>query len=479
MDDVHCNAAVPLVNEVRMAQQQVEEKASVAVWLRRVVLGILCLFCLGRAYLFVADYAANVPFSDQWDLLNPLFDGDGIAGWFLYQHGPHRQGLGGVLTLLVGRRTDFDGRAEAMLCLVMFSLATAAALALRYRLNGRLGWIDLVWPFVFLSARHGHHLAVVPNNAHSATPLVLILGMACLLTLRRSWWRDALLVLIGFLSTFTGFAIFIAPFVTLMFVLDALAAWRAADRRAAITLVAFAVVSILSAATFLIGYRLETSNPNFGVASATAYARFLADLFSLTFTGVSTWIGQTVGGALCVAIVAVTVAAAWRSFARTPRTQSDDRTAAPIEVNARLALFLGGFTLLFALFCMVGRATFQDGAGGEPRYFAMLIPGLIALSLTIERVRWRPVQFLTLITFAFVIMCGHAVPTRRELASQAEYHNLKEAWRYLQLQTGSARATYERFPFDIYTKPTTDFDAIDRKCRYLRENRLNMYRVGG
>jgi hypothetical protein len=49
----------------------------------------------------ISDYSVNVLFQDQWDFLNPLFDGNaGVVNprvkLFLFQHGPHREGLGPI-----------------------------------------------------------------------------------------------------------------------------------------------------------------------------------------------------------------------------------------------------------------------------------------------------------------------------------------------------------------------------------------------
>jgi hypothetical protein len=69
--------------------------------------------CLIRLVGFVQANAVDLLYEDQWDFLRPLFEGRGPWSCFFYQHGPHRQGLGGLVDWYLFNATGWDVRAEA------------------------------------------------------------------------------------------------------------------------------------------------------------------------------------------------------------------------------------------------------------------------------------------------------------------------------------------------------------------------------
>ncbi len=90
-----------------------------------VVLGI-------RFLTFISDYAVNVLFYDQWDFLGLFFKGNpGLAPLFLYQHGPHREGLGLVVDSFLYPATRWNTRAESFFIGGCIFAATLVALLLR------------------------------------------------------------------------------------------------------------------------------------------------------------------------------------------------------------------------------------------------------------------------------------------------------------------------------------------------------------
>src|SRR5687768_8491495 len=109
------------------------------------VLGILRLVGL------VQDYAVNLLFEDQWDLLRPLFNDSGPLSCFTLQHGPHRQGLGGLINWYLYRASDWDVRMEAWIAVVILTLAAATMVAVSKRLRGEISWEDAAFPLLLLS----------------------------------------------------------------------------------------------------------------------------------------------------------------------------------------------------------------------------------------------------------------------------------------------------------------------------------------
>ena len=66
-----------------------------------------------RMASYTAVFAANMMYWDQWDFYARLFTNSDLFQIFRYQHGPHRQGLGGLLIALVAALTNWDSRGDS------------------------------------------------------------------------------------------------------------------------------------------------------------------------------------------------------------------------------------------------------------------------------------------------------------------------------------------------------------------------------
>src|ERR1700682_6316044 len=81
---------------------------SIPLWSRAIQLrpwllvSIAFVFYAGRMFQLISRYAVNVFFADQWDFNDvTFFQRHSLWQMFDRQHGPHRQGLGGVFEKLV------------------------------------------------------------------------------------------------------------------------------------------------------------------------------------------------------------------------------------------------------------------------------------------------------------------------------------------------------------------------------------------
>ena len=311
--------------------------------------------------------AVNVPFQDQWDLLRPYFDGAGPWAAFRWQHGPHRQGLGGLVNWCLYRATYWDVRAEAWAALAALALAAVAAIALAVRLRGRLCWTDAVFPLVLLSPVHWETMLLTPNLAHGILPVLLVFLLA------HAWGdgnprRQVIAVsMLAALCLFTGFG-FCAAFVSGAL---ALLLWWRGDRSAAIIAVVFAV----ALAAFGWGYRWDPAVPGwrFPVPNWWDYPRFAALMFSSLVGWRAVGVGPAlVGGAVLGLVLLVfgwSAVNLWR------------RSADPV---ARVAWLLTGSTLAFAAFTAVGRLPVNLEAAFMWRYLPLLTPGVCGVVLFAE-----------------------------------------------------------------------------------------------
>lgn len=82
-----------------------------------------------RQHFFVDRNAVNLLYWDQWDFYFPLFHDGSLWDIFNYQHGPHRQGIGFILTSLLAQLSGWNSRWDAFG--VSFVLTSAAGLGLQ------------------------------------------------------------------------------------------------------------------------------------------------------------------------------------------------------------------------------------------------------------------------------------------------------------------------------------------------------------
>jgi hypothetical protein len=100
---------------------------------------------------FVAHFARNVPFSDDWDIM-PWVSGERPvdASWLWAPYHEHRIPLPKLLWVALGRLTGCDVRAGMYLnCVILAGLSAAMICAAR-RLRGRTAFPDALFPLALL-----------------------------------------------------------------------------------------------------------------------------------------------------------------------------------------------------------------------------------------------------------------------------------------------------------------------------------------
>src|SRR3972149_747925 len=92
-------------------QGELHAPAPSHLWLPMGV-GAVTLFLAFRLFRFIDHYAVDVLFWDQWAFWGGLFDGSDPWALWRWQHGPHRQGLGGLVVAATAWLTGWNVRAE-------------------------------------------------------------------------------------------------------------------------------------------------------------------------------------------------------------------------------------------------------------------------------------------------------------------------------------------------------------------------------
>jgi len=163
-----------------------------------------------RLFRLTSQYAVNIFFWDQWDFNDAaLFEHRSLWQIFRFQHGPHRQGLGGILAALVDPWFRWDSRTEAFLATALVAIAALGMLYLKYRLFGAISWTDAAIPMIAFTPAAWEALWTTVNFAHGTLPVLLIVLYCIVWTWRNERTKYALITLLNFVTLYTGFGLFI------------------------------------------------------------------------------------------------------------------------------------------------------------------------------------------------------------------------------------------------------------------------------
>ncbi|HTO08625.1 MAG TPA: hypothetical protein VMR86_16370, partial [Myxococcota bacterium] len=174
-----------------------------------------------RLFRLIADWAVNLFFWDQWDFNTvTLFERGDLWQMFDWQHGPHRQGVGALLQVAVEPLYRWSSRGEAFTAGAIVAGAALGALYLEKRLMGRLSYAASIIPISFLGPAQYESLWVMPNFSHGPLPLLLLVVYCLAWTVRRTALRYSLVLLVSFLTTYTGFGFFVGALTPLLLCVD-------------------------------------------------------------------------------------------------------------------------------------------------------------------------------------------------------------------------------------------------------------------
>jgi hypothetical protein len=411
-----------------------------------------------RLFRLTDRYAVNILFWDQWDFDDAtLFEHHTFWEIFRWQHGPHRQGLGGILAALIEPLFRWNSRTEAFVATGMVVIAGLAMWYLKYRLFGSLAWTDVAIPMIVFSPAQWEPVWNTVNFAHGTLPALLII-LYCL-----AWtWNDerakyALIVALNFVTLYTGFGFFIGLLTPVLL----FARYRAARSAYLLVCTLAAAASLLS---FFAGYNNDPSSGCSSLFDATAgdYAGFLALLYATPFGIRSTALSAILAGGLVLAAVGAIAAVngkhVLRDFGRARGT--------PLVLA-----ILSAYSILFCVSAAVGRACTGLEQAHTSRYAAYR--QLAVLCLYFCALAWRPPRWRVALPAVLVVLL---IPSlflgSADARDIAAYSDVKKNWRDCYLGGGSIEVCNDKAG-PIYPKPERTH--LPRKLDYLRASRQNLF----
>jgi hypothetical protein len=440
-------------------------KGMEAPWKEPTVVAAVFFLLSARLFALISEYAVNIFFWDQWDFDDgTLFQKHSLWEMFRWQHGPHRQGLGALLGHFLEPLFQWNSRTESFLVGMIVVLAALCALWLKIRLFGAISYLDVCIPFIFLSPLQHETLIRVVNLAHGPLPLLLVLLYCLAWTISDTRLRYGLILLINFVTIYTGFGIFLGLITPAALVADywlQLKDFPKGKVYAAISV----LISLASLGSFFIRYIYQTAvdcSPNL-LTAPWEYAKFLFLIFAnlLGVQGVDFF--QQVSGAIIAIAMGTALALSIRSlWMRGKAARSGEWVAA----------LLLSYALIFTINAAYGRSCLGLVAAQESRYVIYGDLGLLGFYLFLLTIRKSRLQNAILLLLAAALSTTMLIREQDRLA-MGYFSDGKKAWRscYLSLEDIDQCTQLSRFP--VYPRP--EKNGLKQKLEFLKRTRLNLY----
>ena len=416
-----------------------------------------------RQLELVNTHAVNMMYSDQFDIYQPMFLGQGWWDTFALQHGPHREGAGLVVTRILAAASGWNTRWDAFAASAVMILAAAIALRLARRFGiPRTSLVLAAVPLLFFNVHQYEIFVGAANLSYGSMPMALFMGYCLSWFLGDTRARLSAVAVLTFLLIFTGFGLFVGLLTPPLLAVEAVQAWRARERPRAALAVGALAASGLGWALFARGYTFQpaVAGFRFPYERPLEYAVFVGRMLGNFFgtEALSAW--QLVLGIAAAASLAAM--AAWNAV----RVVSRGVAANPRNV---VLFCLSAFTLLFCANCAVGRVFTGPIAPLAPRYASLLIPGGLAFLLQLSllgppgRVAW------VAIAYAALLVPATAVRHPDEVYGANWYADGRRAWRAAYLATHDETKADQLSHFSVYPVPLAE------RLGFLERNRLNLF----
>jgi hypothetical protein len=433
-----------------------------------------------RFFRIVFLYAVNIFAWDQWGFNDAtLFEKHSLWQVFRWQWGPHREGIGGVLSKLLEPSTRWNSRYEDFGIATIILVAAVLALFLKKRLFGTIGYEDIIIPLIFLTPVQYENLIAAEGPTPCSLPLLLMIVYCISWTIDSYWWKYLCVLLVNCFLIYTGYGMFVGLVTPCLIIVDYYRNTRHLARSYHAGSAVALSLSLASLLSFFIGYKVG----GVGVArtcslpqmkNAVNYFWFM-DLMFATFVGAKP---VRPGKLLVLAIILggiillSTLIALLFSFKRLfSEAIAPWRTS--VVVNALL-----GYSLLFCLTAAFGRECLGLGLAESSRYMTHLILaffGLYLSALSMRSKNWRTIYVALLFAVA-ILSSGHI--NTADYSVMNEYSRDKRAWRECYLIRHNIQQCNTQTHFQIM--PSSDLSFIDEKglqekLDFLERNHLNLY----
>jgi hypothetical protein len=441
-----------------------ENKASqfIGIWT------ILCLIIFW--FYFIDKYAVNILFWDHWDLYDPFFRHADFVDIFTKQHGPHRQGIGFILTYFIDTLSHWNTR---IICFTIWLIFLTIAFGY-YKITSSLfkhpsfKFFDLI---IFLIALNPVQIILTtPNISHGPMPALLVMLFCFVLLIKNFYVRNATLLIINFNAIYSGFGIFLGAITPILFIYEAICFYKVKDNNKFYVSLFCLITSLFFIYLFFIDYHWQTSNPNFQFPYPRPWEYIYFVVLSYAgFLGIpghaflSYFIGFIIFGTLCYMVIKQSI-----FLFKSTRKNIDEKQ---LIIN-KIILILTTFSLLFIFSTAVGRIQFGIVSGQSTRYMIYLAPSIIAIYLHIKSSsnRYKSIIIIMMLfTLVLLELFGN-----NSLEVTIQFSGKKQEWKNNYLQFEKIEMANQLSSFKIH--PNEKSTDMKNKLQYLKENKLNLFK---
>jgi hypothetical protein len=434
-------------------------------WISIFIVAIAFTILAVRQQRFISRYAVNVMFFDQWSFYSVLFKGGGWWATFDYQHAPHRQGVGFLLTRVIANASHWNSRADAFGVGFVLIAAAVFAIPLAWLCGARepLTWLAI--PLLYFNLRQYESLIGTPNISHGAMPILLFTLYCLALFVPRTSVRLALVSVLTFGMMFTGFGIFIGLVTPMILAIEFFQALLSRKTTHSLLVLAALIVNGLSWLAFAHGYdfALATGGVPFPWIRPVEYFYFVGAMFANSY-GVFGTTPPIIAFGLFVAacLVSLCLYHAWRMI----------RFGVEHQPRSAVIFSLTAYSLIYVANTAIGRINLdwrQQALGS--RYVTLLIAASLAIFLQLSTLKPPRLAAIVGILYALCVAPNAFFLNKTDWGFIHWFHDGKVNWKNAYLTTHDEETANRISEFRVYPTP----GAITDELNYLEEHHLNLF----
>lgn len=430
--------------------------------MRILVFGLLAILA-GRLFRLAFRYAVNIFFWDQWVFHQAdLFQKQSLWEMFRWQFGPHRLGLGPWLSLLVEPPFHWNSRVQSYAACGVVTIAALCAVWLKKRMFGKIEIWDIAIPIVYLSATQYESLFITSNFAHGSLPLLLVTLYCLAWTTRSVPLRYGLVLILNFVTIYTGFGLFLGVITPLLIGFDY---WRNLRTRpnGPLYLIVGLLASCVSLGSFFAGYTLQPAVDCFTARpkSPHLYFAYVSLMYANFWAKDVKLLTMLIGAAVLLWLFGSLFHALWTMC------RSEDL----VWLQNAIAATLCGFSLLFAFNTTYGRLCTGLASAQASRYSNYLALGLFGAYLHLLTLRLPRRRQTLLIGVALAFLATLPIRTG-DRATMKYFSDIKRNWKSCYLSGGSITECDQYAGFKIEPEPEP---VLREKLQYLQRNQENLF----
>jgi hypothetical protein len=211
-----------------------------------------------------------------------LFKNGNIWEVFSWVNGPHRGGIGFLITKMIAILSGWNTRVECFAIAGTVFLAMIFAFVLKKRLIGSICWTDLAISLMFLTPLQWE-IYNTPDLGLAATPLLLVILYCLAWMINSVAYRYSIVLILNFLMIYSGYAWPIAFITPVLFVYSFFK--ERLGKKLVVWWIAL-LISLFSIGTFFIGFKFNSGVEETNISIEQfwiMFLKFIALLFGSFF----------------------------------------------------------------------------------------------------------------------------------------------------------------------------------------------------